>query len=71
MKTGPSQDCAPTYGAIDKLFDYAKALATQLPREAVTDVCPVCHMPVIVRNCEVICESDICKHLLIESCSGG
>lgn len=64
-------DCPPTNETIEKLLQYAKELSTQLPREAVTDVCPVCHTPVIVRNCEVICESDMCKHLLIESCSGG
>lgn len=67
MKT----DYPPTYETIDKLLEYAKELSTQLPREAIQDVCPVCHSPVFVRNCEVICESDFCKHLLIESCSGG
>jgi RNase P subunit RPR2 len=64
-------DCPPTDETIEMMLQYAKELSTQLPREAVTDVCPVCATPVIVRNCEVICESDVCKHLLIESCSGG
>jgi hypothetical protein len=67
MKT----DCPPTNETIEMVLAYAKELSTQLPREAVTDVCPICGNPVIVRNCEVICESNRCRRLLIESCSGG
>ena len=44
---------------------------TVLPRESVQDVCPICLRPVIVRNCEVIFVSAMCRWRLIDSCSGG
>ena len=34
------------------------------------ELCPVCHAPIIVRNAEAICTSDICRERKIESCDG-
>ena len=42
----------------------------ELPRYAIEDTCPVCCMPVIVRDCKVICTSGMCRWRVIETCDG-
>jgi len=62
-------DLPPTYETIDKILEVAHAVAADQPKAS--EPCPVCGEQLIERNCEVFCESEKCRHLLIESCSGG
>jgi hypothetical protein len=41
---------------------------TQLPREAVLDVCPVCSRPISMEHGHAVCRSGLCRYRIIEGC---
>ena len=48
----------------DKFLDNV----TQLPRQAVLDVCPVCSRPIEMIQGHAVCRSAICKMRIVEGC---
>ncbi len=46
------------------------ARVTQLPRQAVLDVCPVCCRPIKIVHGHAICDSGLCRGRILEGCCG-
>ena len=66
-------DLPPTDEPMEKLIATAKEITfirTQLPRQAVLDVCPVCCKPVIIRHGHAVCTSALCRQRVLEGCCG-
>jgi hypothetical protein len=57
-------DLPPPDEVMDKILEAAHELSR--PQQK---LCPVCNAPLIGRNQELVCISDMCRNRIVEDCS--